>query len=707
MSPRSIPRPHLSRTPLLGIFGIAIVLRGILVATTRGDPIFDVPMLDAEYAVDWARRIQAGDLWGSPEGTAYFRTPLYPAFLAAVFFLPGPDLLAARLVQAVLGAVTAVLLASVAAARFGRVAGVAAGLLAACSWPLLVFGRELLIAPLSLFLGALILRVWDGTSPSARLGRWLGIGALMGLAAVARPNSLAFLPIALILAAYGPGRRGDARRPLVLLAGVVLMIAPVTLRNRVVSGEWIPLSYQAGINLWIGNHPEADGMSAVLPGFSSWRNEDVAAYLAREYGRPVGPAEQDAHFRRLAWGAVRGAPIRAFALLLRKTGLFLQAYEIRNNRDLYALRERNRLLGLPWPDFGFVGPLALLGMGLVWKRRRELSHLFGYAIAMAAGVILFFVCARYRLAAWPPLLVFAGAGIAGLVAPGISRGRRLLRLGILVALLLLARIDFLDVRHPDPSQPHYQYGNVYARVGDYDAAEAEFRRALSLTPGFSEARHHLAATYLRRGRPDLALPELRLAVAGLPNSFRVRRALAEALEATGRIDEAVAARREAAELSAGDPGDLLALANALGMMRAYSEAWDLFVRLDSLGWSEDPYYEFNAGQTALALDREEEGLALLRRATRHEEVREGAWTIMARYHLSRRDPEPALPVLSEALLHAPENVDLRRLRAVARYALGDADGAVEDLEKVVELDPADSDSRRRLDEILESSGLGD
>jgi 4-amino-4-deoxy-L-arabinose transferase-like glycosyltransferase len=97
-------------------------LRVALIWTTRDDPIFAVPMLDAEYAVEWARSVRAGDVFGSPEGTAYFRTPLYAWLLALAALLPGDDLAGARLLQAGLGATAAALLASIAGRRFGRAA---------------------------------------------------------------------------------------------------------------------------------------------------------------------------------------------------------------------------------------------------------------------------------------------------------------------------------------------------------------------------------------------------------------------------------------------------------------------------------------------------------------------------------------------------------------------------------------------------------
>lgn len=688
-----------SRVALGAVVGVSFLLRLALVLTTAGDPIFDIPMLDAEYAVDWARSMQGGSWWGSPEGTVYFRTPLYSWFLAALFSLPGHDLLVARLAQALLGALAAGALAHVAFRRFGRVAFWTTGALAGLSWPLLYFGRELLIVSLVFFLGSMLLLLLDGARPASRTLRWFGIGALIGLGALGRANFLLVaVPVLAIAWRLAPERRW--LRLAAVAAGLALCIAPITIRNRVVSGNWVLLSSQGGINLWIGNHPTADGMTAALPGFSSWRNDDVSAALAREYGRPVGAVEQDAHFRRLASHYVTSEPLSALRGLLRKTYFFVQGYEIRNNTDLYVIRERNGLLALPLPDFGWVFPLALVGIVGTWRRRGELSHLWGYGLAMAASAVLFFVCARYRLPAWPAFLIYAGAGVGVLADGSTSAARRGALAAVGVAALVLTHVDFLGIRSPDASQPHYQFGNAYARAGRYDEAEQEFRRALAITPANAEARHHLGALLLREGRVPAAVVELRAAANALPVSFRVRRSLAEALEASGQSAEAVAVRREAARLSAGDPEDRVALAITLGMNGDYDESLALFRAIEQDGQANGGFFFLNAGQTALALKKEALGQRWLEAARAYEPTRSAAYLAWARFQLSLGRWEPALQVLSEGLLKAPGDAEFLRLRAFARYHSDDETGAIEDLRAVLAIDPSDEATRGRLEQIL-------
>jgi tetratricopeptide (TPR) repeat protein len=338
------------------------------------------------------------------------------------------------------------------------------------------------------------------------------------------------------------------------------------------------------------------------------------------------------------------------------------------------------------------------------RRSRDLADWYGYAAAAAAGVIVFFVCARYRLIAWPGLLPFAGAGIAALLDRSAGAAALGARAALLAALVIGARLDPVGVRSPDESQPHFQYANVYARVGDDAAAEREYRAALAVAPGFGEARYHLGALLLQQGRLREALPELQAAAAAMPESFRVRRSLAEALEVIGRAEEALAVRREAARLSAGQPDDRLALANALGRVGRFEEAWTLYRELLAGPRADDPFVLLNAGQTALALGLAEQGTELLQAAARDAGTAAAALEALARFELSQRRPKEAQRALSEAILHSPDDADLHRLRALARYADGDLSGAIRDLEDVVRLDPADEESRRRLEDFRAGRG---
>src|SRR5437773_1623311 len=46
----------------------------------------------------------------------------------------------------------------------------------------------------------------------------------------------------------------------------MVVTVPVTIRNQIVAGEWIPFTYNLGYNLYVGNHADATGGFAQITG---------------------------------------------------------------------------------------------------------------------------------------------------------------------------------------------------------------------------------------------------------------------------------------------------------------------------------------------------------------------------------------------------------------------------------------------------------
>ena len=134
----------------------------------------------------------------------------------------------------------------------------AAGIMALYG-PLIYFDAQPLIPVLHIFLMLagllLLLRAAGVPEPSTHPRRdWIAAGLAWGLAAIATPNLLVCAPLAAI---WARRRSRPAAAPLVLfLCGIALPVGLVTLRNVLVTGEWVLISSNSGINLYIGNNPD-------------------------------------------------------------------------------------------------------------------------------------------------------------------------------------------------------------------------------------------------------------------------------------------------------------------------------------------------------------------------------------------------------------------------------------------------------------------
>ncbi len=478
-------------TPHLGwlVFAFALALRVAYLFELDASPLFAHPAVDAKTYTHHAQRLAAGNWLGLGEGP-FWQPPLYPYFLGAVkvLFLES-FFYAVRFVQALLGALVCAMSWWIGRTLFNPAVGLLAGIGAALCGPLIFFDGELLPASLAAFIDLLalvvLLRVWR------RPSRWgfLAAGAAFGVGALAVPTVLAFavaVPIALLWRA--PRRQGLLWAGAFSL-GVLLAIAPVAWRNWAIGGDGVGISYNAGINLYIGNNPDYAAAVAIRPG---WEWDDLVTQPARE--GIERPSAKSAYFAERAWGYIRGDPTAWLGLMGRKLGAFWHGDERGRNQPIYFWRTYSKVLsatlwkaGIAFP-FGLVAPLALWGMLLSLRRIGPTWPLL-YVLSYCLGVVAFFVAARYRVPVLPVLMVFAAYGLWVLWDWGRAGRWRSLGLGLAVclafALAANSRIAPMDME--GDAAIHYNLGNAYAKAGDKERALTAFERAVTEDPEYWQA----------------------------------------------------------------------------------------------------------------------------------------------------------------------------------------------------------------------------
>ncbi|MFQ5608560.1 MAG: ArnT family glycosyltransferase, partial [Candidatus Zixiibacteriota bacterium] len=255
------------------LFAAALAFRSIFLLEISDMPTFSHPVMDEGYHLELANQILSGSS-GVAE-TPYYRAPMYPYFFTALLWLGDGSLFFVRLVQILLGSLLPGLIFLIGRTLFERrVALLAAG--AATVFPtFLYYDSSLLITGLIVFLSALV--VWQtlraGRAPTPR--NFILLGALIGLAALARPNVLFYLPALglwfwfCIRPLFHHRLKNTLTAYAIVIAAALAVIAPVTIRNWVVSGDFIFISWQGGYNFFLGNNHLASGWSATAPGIDA------------------------------------------------------------------------------------------------------------------------------------------------------------------------------------------------------------------------------------------------------------------------------------------------------------------------------------------------------------------------------------------------------------------------------------------------------
>ena len=228
---RIFPHRHFSawQRSLLAIFVTALLIRSVFILTLQNGFYFP-DSLDYSQA---ATNLLAHGTFG--EG--YNRAPMYPLVLAAIYALFGQHIVAIRLVQAVMGACIAVMIALIARRLGSKGVGILAGVLWSV-YPLGVFmaGLEYPTSVTTLLLAGAVLCMLTEAEQALGAGRVLLGGLLFGAAALTIPVTLVAVVATTLWILYWQPTRRLVLATLFLL-GVALPLTPWTIRNFYAYGQ--------------------------------------------------------------------------------------------------------------------------------------------------------------------------------------------------------------------------------------------------------------------------------------------------------------------------------------------------------------------------------------------------------------------------------------------------------------------------------------
>lgn len=412
---RRIPLPS---GEVWAMFGVALVLRVVYVAIVH--PLDARPSSDSIAYDDlgWNLARGMGFQFTGPNGLyVTAKAPLLPWLVSLVYKAFGHSYYAALMLQCVIGALVPVLVRALGRAMFGYPVGRAAGWLTVFH-PLLVFFSGYLLTE-NLFCVTVLLALVASTEwlKTPRPGRAIGVGLLWGLASLTRPTAL---PIPLLVAAWAWGPLGltvksadRTRQVALLMLGVVLALAPWTIRNAIVLREFVPVTTGGGRTLLDANNavvwddPRLRGSAISIAELEPWRTRfrgrseaEVDAIASRE-----AVAFGLARFRD--WPAMAWAKFKRFwrlTALTESTGKWFQPGSL-PDRVLQALDPF-----LLWSLV--ILPCALWGLARTfrWSRRHFQLLPFWVIAWFTFGSMIFWGALRLRVPAEPLVMLYAAVG---------------------------------------------------------------------------------------------------------------------------------------------------------------------------------------------------------------------------------------------------------------------------------------------------------
>lgn len=361
-----------------------------------------------DMAVNYRQAIEIVERGGRP-ASYYKHAPLYLYFLGAVFAFDREAFGVVVAFQIAAGAFVCGLLYGIGRLAWSEGVGRWAGLLAACYGPSIFNETTFMSDALAPAAVAAVVALSVGMQHRARrLWPWaVGVGVALGAAVGLRANYALVGPALAAWLLVAPARFPRKERTIagaIVAAISMAMVAPFCVHNTLTAGRLSFTQGDAHVPWRMSNGVESTGYFHYPPDF------------------PDNPTHAP-----LSIGHLR--------LLARKARFLFSWFEFPDLHNAYVDGRFSPILRWNPVTFRWVGPLAILGAALSWRRRRELGAIYPVAGALTASILAYYVAARFRAAIAPLLIPFAAAAIVELFAARRRLGALAVRLGALTALL--------------------------------------------------------------------------------------------------------------------------------------------------------------------------------------------------------------------------------------------------------------------------------
>jgi 4-amino-4-deoxy-L-arabinose transferase-like glycosyltransferase len=391
------------RLAAIALLGLALRVAWILL----GDWSPDRQIGDAGFFHAVANLVGAGHGFSVPDNPAHPPTAGHPPLHVLVLSLPSALGLTGwtvhRMVGAVEGALTILLVGLLARRVGGERAGLIAALLAAVYPVFIRIDGSVLSEPLAgLLVTACLLaalRLIDRPGPRHALA----LGALIGLAALTRSETLLLLPLLALPAAVYAGGARARNAGLVALACVVLLV-PWTVRNQVAFGRFVPLSSNSGTALSGAN---CDATYAGIDlGFWRFGCAHGPAPRGNEADQAAQLRSQGIHYARDHAGRL---PVVMSVRVLRTWDLYQPLRQAKLSEGGHV-----KLAEAGVFSFYVLALLAIAGAFALRRRRAELLVLLAPVILVTVTAIATLGAPRLRFSAEVSIVVLAGVALASL-----------------------------------------------------------------------------------------------------------------------------------------------------------------------------------------------------------------------------------------------------------------------------------------------------
>jgi len=241
-----------------------------------------------------------------------------------------------------------------------------------------------------------------------------------------------------------------------------------------------------------------------------------------------------------------------------------------------------------------------------------------------------------------------------------------------------------------PATDYYRLVDVaseLAEKGRYEAAIADWQKALQINPEDDRAENNLGVALAATGKPDQAIPHFEKALALNPESDEAHTSFGAALAGTGRIDLAVPHYLKALEINPDNPEAHSSLGAALAQTGKLDEAIPHFERALAV---KPEYLEArtNLGAALVQKGRINDAVIHFEKALKLKPGSAELHNSLGFAFLLQAKPDEAIAQLTKAIAINPAFVNAHdNLASALYYVKGDIPQALQHWREVLRLEP--------------------
>lgn len=460
------------------IIFIAFLIRLLFIVETTGSPFVENLFSDSEIYTNYAEEIVDSGNWIGDE--AFFMAPVYPYSIAVVKLIFGDSTLVLRFLQVIISSLTLIFIYLSAKNYFNRNTALLALIISGFFSSYIFYAGIIFSETFQVFTIAVLIYLFSLRDKQSQIKYWLLTGFVFGIAVLLRGNILLFLPVIFIylLVDSKLSKRITLSRVKVIsifVLGTFAAIIPVTLRNLAVSGEFVLLTTNGGINFYIGNNQDAIGVFVTPDEFNFAQDMSGKEYAERITGAELSASEASTFWYNKTLDEITDNPIKFVELIGRKFLLFFDAQPFPQSSILdmdFYRRHYSNVLKLPLIEYSVISLLFIMGI-IIYIKQKQIDYLLLlFTIVYILATILFFVNGRFRLGITPVMIIFSSFGAIKVFEYIKSAEYKKLQVPAFILILFIATSYFII------DKPVFTNYDAYLQLGDIAQENERYEEAI-------------------------------------------------------------------------------------------------------------------------------------------------------------------------------------------------------------------------------------